>query len=94
MLKKIIIREFKGIHFFELDLKAKTIIEAGNGKGKSSIVDAFLWCLKGVDARDKSDYKIRNINAPERDPEVELHFDNIKFKRRNTEINNGFKTIF
>lgn len=51
MIKRIAIRNFKGIHDLTADFSNRTSIYGGNGKGKTSIYQAYLWCLFGKDEK-------------------------------------------
>lgn len=52
------IRNFKGIPHFELTPLVKDLALYGdNGTGKTTVYDAFLWCLFGKDSKDQSDTK-------------------------------------
>ena len=54
-LQKMSISNFKGIKSLELDFHGKSAaISAKNGLGKSSIVDAFTYCLFGTNANGDS----------------------------------------
>src|SRR5690606_25909245 len=72
------ITNFKGIRSFETTFGDVTNIYAYNGLGKSTIADAFFWCLWGKDAQDRKDHEIKNSVNTElnrQDHEVELTFD-------------------
>lgn len=57
-LDSIIIRNFKGISQFELTPLGKDLALYGdNGTGKTTVYDAFLWCLFGKNSQDQSDTK-------------------------------------
>ena len=57
-LDSITIRNFKGISQFELATLGKGMaLYGGNGTGKTTVYDAFLWCLFGKDSKDQSDTK-------------------------------------
>ena len=57
-LDSITIRNFKGISQFELVALGKGMaLCGGNGTGKTTVYDAFLWCLFGKDSKDQSDTK-------------------------------------
>lgn len=57
-LDSIAIRNFKGISQFELATLGKGMaLYGGNGTGKTTVYDAFLWCLFGKDSKDQSDTK-------------------------------------
>ena len=70
-----------------------TNITGANETGKSTIVDAFLWCLFGKNAMGKSDFSIKNtkdtsLNRGEHSVEVVLVVDGeiMTFKRIFREI--------
>jgi DNA repair exonuclease SbcCD ATPase subunit len=56
IIKRLIIRNFKGIKSLSIDFApAQTTISGENGKGKTTIQDAFLWLLFGKDSTGRSD---------------------------------------
>lgn len=65
VLTKISIRNFKGIEAFEMDIPdGQGVTIAGrNGAGKTSIYDAFLWCLFGKDSAGRSDFNAKPLDA-------------------------------
>lgn len=57
-LESMVIRNFKGISYYELTPGGKDLALYGdNGTGKTTVYDAFLWCLFGKDSKDQSDTK-------------------------------------
>lgn len=55
-LKKLIIRNFKGIRSLTIDFnQQETTIAGENGTGKTTVLDAFLWLLFGKDSTNRSD---------------------------------------
>lgn len=57
-LESMVIRNFKGISYYELTPGGKDLAVCGdNGTGKTTVYDAFLWCLFGKDSKDQSDTK-------------------------------------
>ncbi|WPC07984.1 AAA family ATPase [Globicatella sp. PHS-GS-PNBC-21-1553] len=57
-LNKMLIRNFKGFKQFELVPNGENLAVYGdNGTGKTSLYDAFLWCLFGKNSADQSDTK-------------------------------------
>lgn len=57
-IKEMIVRNFKGISNFELVTKGNNLdVRGDNGTGKTSLYDAFLWCLFGKNSQDQSDTK-------------------------------------
>lgn len=51
-----------------IDFSDRTVIRGANGAGKSTITDAFLWLLTGVDSEDRSNYDLYD-NTKEFTPE-------------------------
>ena len=77
-INSIRISNFKGILNFKADFGDETTIYGFNGLGKSSIADAFFWCLWGKDQFDRKDHEIKNtVNTDlnRQDHEVEIVFD-------------------
>ena len=57
-VKEMVVRNFKGISNFELVLSGLyTDVRGDNGTGKTSLYDAFLWCLFGKNSQDQADTK-------------------------------------
>ncbi len=62
ILNKIIIENFKGIKSLEMAINGVSIdIRGKNASGKTTVKDAYLWCLFGKDSSGRSDFKIRPI---------------------------------
>lgn len=78
ILKKITLINFKGIRQQSFQFSPDfNIISGDNATGKTTILDAFLWCLFGKDSTDRKDFEIKTVNAdgdvlPRLDHEVEL----------------------
>lgn len=51
-----------------IDFADKTIVRGANGAGKSTVFDAFLWLLTGVDAQNRTNYDLYD-NTKEFTPE-------------------------
>lgn len=60
-LKKIHISNFKGIKDLAIDFGEVTNVMADNGKGKTTIFDAFCWVLFGKDSLGNAKFNIRPI---------------------------------
>lgn len=57
-LNSMSVKNFKGIVAFTLDALGRNVfVYAENGKGKSSLRDAFLWCLFGKDGQNRTEGK-------------------------------------
>lgn len=57
-LNEIALVNFRGHRSLKVEFSEQTIISGDNGKGKSSIYDAFLWLLFGKDQFDRKDFEI------------------------------------
>ena len=58
-MRRIEIKDFRGIKSFHCDFTQDTLIEGDNATGKSSIFAAFTWCLFGKDEKDRKDFEIK-----------------------------------
>ena len=96
ILKEMTLINFKGI-------RAKTfkftdginVIRGKNATGKTTILDAFLWCLFGKDSQDRKDFEIKtydkdNIVIPQLDHEGEI----VLFTDRDVRLKRCFKEIW
>lgn len=61
IIERIIIRNFKGIRHFDEEFGNVVTIKGKNGSGKTTIRDAFTWCLFGIDSIGK-EFKIRPLD--------------------------------
>lgn len=61
-LKKLELKNFKGVKELQIDFGSVTRISGDNGIGKTTIMDSFMWLLFGKDSKDRKDYKIKTIN--------------------------------
>lgn len=59
-LKRLSLRNFKGVLDMSIDFAHKTGIYGANASFKSTIVTAFYWLLTGKDEFDRKDYEIKN----------------------------------
>lgn len=62
-LKRLELRNFKGIKSLDIDFKAITNIRGDNATGKTTIFDAFTWLLFGKDSKDRSTFEIKTLDA-------------------------------
>ena len=63
ILKKIIIENFKGIHYLEIDFQKNLVIISGrNATGKTTILDAWFWLLFGKNSQGDSKFEIRELD--------------------------------
>jgi len=81
ILKAMSLVNFKGIRNAEFNFNTTTNnISGDNATGKTTIVNAFLWCLFGKDIEDRKDYEIKTYDKdgviiPQIDHSVELFID-------------------
>lgn len=66
-LKKLILDNWRA-QTVTIEFSDKTIIRGTNGAGKSTIFDAFLWLLTGVDSQDRTNFDLYD-NTKEFSPE-------------------------
>jgi len=63
-LKKLIIKNFKGIKYFESEFNTnETTIFGANEAGKTSLYDALCWLLFNKDSSDKKDFNIKPLDV-------------------------------
>lgn len=79
VLKKVVLENFMCYAHAEFDLFALTKIMAKNGKGKSTIATAYLWCLFNCDYELKDNPVVRREvdgkSVDDMDTSVELTLD-------------------
>lgn len=79
VLKKVILENFMCYAHAEFDFYAITKIMAKNGKGKSTIATAYLWCLFNCDYELKDNPVVRRevdgVPVDDMDTSVELTLD-------------------
>lgn len=64
MLQSIKIHNFKGIRDLSVDFDGKDIdIYGDNDAGKTTIYDAFLWCLFNKDSKDRTHIKWKPLDS-------------------------------
>lgn len=79
VLKKVVLENFMCYAHAEFDFHAITKIMAKNGKGKSTIATAYLWCLFNCDYELKDNPVVRRevdgVPVDDMDTSVELTLD-------------------
>jgi len=76
VIDKLEIRHFKGVRNLNIEFEKSTNIHGENGSGKTTIVDAFVWCLFGKDSQFKKEFSITPLdgkNIPIRKLSNEVH---------------------
>ena len=61
-LKRLELRNFKGIMNLDLDFTQVTNIRGENGSGKTTVFDAFTWLLFDKDSQDRSTFELKTLN--------------------------------
>jgi len=74
-LKKLKIKNFKGIKDLNVNFFPITTIEGENGTGKTSIYDAYLWLLFNKDSQGQTDFEIKPIGTQGVEVEVEAQLE-------------------
>lgn len=62
-IKKIHIENFKKFNVFEIEFGNVTKVSGQNAVGKTSIVDAFMWCLFDKNSRGETKFQIRPLDC-------------------------------
>lgn len=71
-LISIKLEDFRGPKSLELQLDGKdTTVRGANGTGKTTILDAYLWCLTGKDSQGRTDCEIKRREDGETLPKVD-----------------------
>ena len=52
---------FKGVKSMEIVFGDRTTVRGTNATGKTTVFDAFTWCLFGKDSTGKTDFEIKTI---------------------------------
>lgn len=64
IIKRISLLNFKGIRELEINFNEKvTSISGRNGSGKTTVFDAFTWCLFGKDSEDRKAFNVKTLDA-------------------------------
>ena len=57
------LENFKGAKKLSISFKKETSIFGDNATGKTTIVDAFTWCLFGKDSSDRKDFEVKTLDS-------------------------------
>ena len=63
LLQGLRVKNFKGITNLEIEAARNTRVEGENGKGKTTILDAFLWLLFDKDSTGRTEFGIRPLDS-------------------------------
>ena len=61
-IERMHIENFKGIRCIDLDFGQTTEIRGRNATGKTTIADAFTWCLFGKDSTGRAAFNLKTID--------------------------------
>jgi DNA repair exonuclease SbcCD ATPase subunit len=74
-LSKLIIKSFKGIDSFTLEIGGESCVITGeNGTGKTSIADAFYWLLTGSNLDQKSQFNVIRFGDEKAEVRADIFF--------------------
>lgn len=62
VLKKLELKNFKGIKELVINFGDVTSISGKNATGKTTVVDAFTWLLFGKDSKDRTTFNIKTLD--------------------------------
>lgn len=90
---KLVLHNFKGQKHLEVPLnEGMNSVQGRNATGKTTIFDAFSWCLFGKDSDDRTDFNVKTLN-PDGEPEHHLeHSVELTLKVDDQKIT--FKRVF
>ena len=74
-IKKVILKQFKGVAEAEYDFGHRTWIKGANGSGKSTIATAIMWNLTDYDYSISNNPLVEPLRASESNPTVTLVCD-------------------
>ncbi|WP_163215838.1 ATP-binding protein [Clostridium thermarum] len=60
-LKKLLLKNFKGVGALEVNFSTCTNIYGDNGTGKTTIFDAFTWLLFDKDSKDRKNFELKTL---------------------------------
>jgi len=83
-LKRLSIKNFKGIKNLEINFSPATLIVGENATGKTSIYDAWLWLLFNKDSQGQTNFEVKPVGGSgevEVEAEVKINEKLYKFKK-------------
>ena len=60
-IKSMTLGYFKGVKSMEIGFGDRTVVRGTNATGKTTVFDAFTWCLFGKDSTGKTDFELKTI---------------------------------
>lgn len=68
ILKSLSLHNFKGIKELKIEFGYETTVAGANATGKTTVFDAFTWCLFGKDSSDRTDsgrgaFTVKTVDA-------------------------------
>lgn len=77
-LVRVVITHFKGVSSMEIDFQNVNVISGDNGTCKSTVADAYAWCLWGTNMMNRTDFTIYPLDSNNNPnlgvmPEVSVH---------------------
>lgn len=68
ILKSLSLQNFKGIKELKIEFGHETTVAGANATGKTTVFDAFTWCLFGKDSSDRTDsgrgaFTVKTVDA-------------------------------
>ena len=64
VLKSLSLVNFKGVREFNATFsESGTVVCGGNGTGKTTLYDAYLWLLFGKDSEGRSDFDVKTLDS-------------------------------
>ncbi|PAD67302.1 hypothetical protein CHH83_19645 [Bacillus sp. 7586-K] len=62
-LLKLVLKNFKGVRDFTLDLQAENVkVYGDNATGKTTLFDGFIWLLFDKDSQNRKDFQIKTLS--------------------------------
>jgi DNA repair exonuclease SbcCD ATPase subunit len=88
-LKRLSLKNFKGIIDMTVDFTTNTILKGNNATGKTTVFDAFTWLLFGKDSSDRTNFNIKNtvntkLNRTDHEVAAHLIVDGIDIEMKRT----------
>jgi len=78
-IKKIDVQNFKGIKSFTAIFDGNVSVKGANATGKTSLFDAYMWCLTGKDSLGQADFQIKAIDDDGKEAHNLDHFVSVSF---------------